>query len=100
MTHVIEVKRKWNNECYRDLDRIYELQARLPTVQCGLLVLLISIAGERDDLEKKVERVQGHVIEHMGECQHRFHRLDSSHQYHEEDGWVCTPLGVEVYGRS
>lgn len=100
VTHVVEVKREWNDQCYHDLDRIYDLQRKLKTVQCGLFIMLVVVEGDREALEEKVQKQAALIREYMGGCQHRIHYGRDVCTPQHEYGWSATSLCVEVFGRT
>ncbi|OIQ49456.1 hypothetical protein BerOc1_01381 [Pseudodesulfovibrio hydrargyri] len=99
VTHVIEVKRQWNQESPRDLERLVELQRKLTTVQCGLFVLLVTAWGGRKALDEKVEQTRDAMWENLPTDKYRFHYGRDYGSPHHEGDWRATSLCVEVYGR-
>lgn len=100
VTHVIEVKRHWNQACYGDLDRICALQSKLESVQCGLFVLFVVVKGEADKLNEALEDHEDTFREYLAQESFRLHRgIDYSCRNYTDGTYIGNTICVEVFGR-
>ena len=102
VTHVIEVKRQWNQACYHDLDRLYDLQRKLRSIQCGIFVMFVVVEGDESVLQDRIDDLSDEVTDYLDaktDCKYRICECPAKYgPYHNED-WTGTSFCVEIYGR-
>jgi len=100
VTHVIEVKRLWNEQCRHDLNRIEKLQRKLGTIQCGLFVMLVVAKGGKKQMTEKAEEQITNIMDYLCDCPSRVHRGGEVCPHQRENGWTASTVCVELYGRN
>lgn len=100
VTHVIEVKRLWNEQCRHDLNRLDRLQWKLRTIQCDLFVMLVVAKGGKKQMMEKAEEQITNIKGHLCGCSSRIHRGWEACPHHKENGWTASTVCVELYGRN
>ncbi|WP_415519884.1 MAG: hypothetical protein ACEB74_05960 [Desulfovibrio aminophilus] len=100
ITHIVEVKREWNNEvgCH-DLKRLCELQQKCNKIQCGLFVMLVVSDGGKIAMVKKAEKQIEDIQNHLKCINNRIHRGWEASSVQHENGRIASTLCVEIYGR-